>query len=75
MAEVVFKVNDMTCGGCAGKIQKALEESDSSLQVEIDIDKKKVSVTGEITETNVSDIISKTGYSPEKYKKRWFGRS
>ncbi|MBT3251798.1 MAG: cation transporter [Candidatus Marinimicrobia bacterium] len=74
MKEVVFKVNDMTCGGCAGKIQKAIEESDVSLKVNIDIDKKKVSVTGNITETDAKEIIINTGYTPEKFKKGWFGR-
>ena len=74
MKEVVFKVNDMTCGGCAGKKQKAIEESDVSLKVNIDIDKKKVSVTGNITETDAKEIIINTGYTPEKFKKGWFSR-
>jgi len=74
MKELVFKVNDMTCGGCAGKIQKAIEESNSSLQVDINLDKKKVSVTGDISETDAKEIIINTGYTPEKFKKGWFSR-
>lgn len=42
--KTTFKVPDMVCGGCANSIRNALGKKEGIEQVEIDVDKKTVSV-------------------------------
>jgi len=45
MNDLIFKVEDMTCGGCASRVQTTLEESETVGAVDIDIAKQLVTVT------------------------------
>ena len=75
MNQLNFKVKDMTCGGCAGKIKDALNSSAPDVQVEIDLATKKVSIRGELDEDTAMEIIRSAGYTPGKFKKGWFAKS
>jgi len=73
MNDLIFKVEDMTCGGCASRIQTALENSDSVSSVDIDIAKQLVTVTTSAEKEQISDLIRKAGYSPEPVSKGLLG--
>ncbi len=75
MAKYLFKVNDMTCGGCASNVQTALENSDNVTHVDIDVEKRQVSVESDMPESDVIALISQAGYTPEVVEKKgFFGR-
>lgn len=59
-----FKVNDMTCGGCARHIQDALKRQDVTIEVTIDLKDKIVNVKTTLPEEKVAEIIQEEGYSP-----------
>lgn len=60
-----FRVDDMTCGRCAGKISSALAALDPSATVEISIAQKLVRVTGDTDPSDVADAIRGAGYTPQ----------
>lgn len=60
-----FKVNDMTCGGCARHIQTALKQQDEASIVVIDLKLKTVEVQSRLNEDKISEIIRNEGYTPE----------
>lgn len=59
-----FKVNDMTCGGCARHIQDALKRQDVTMKVTIDLKDKLVEVETTLSQEKISEIIQDEGYSP-----------
>lgn len=59
-----FKVQDMTCGGCARHIQDALKRQDVSVKVTIDLKDKIVDVESSLDQEKVSEIIKEEGYHP-----------
>lgn len=62
MAEYKFKVNNMTCDGCVANIQRALEESEDIASFKIELNKKDVTVSSELDQQNVAQIINDAGY-------------
>ena len=56
-------VNDMTCGHCVGTVRGALEEDIPGTEVQIDLNTKKVSFTGD--RAKGEDAIREAGYTPE----------
>jgi len=69
---VKFKVSDMTCEGCAGKIRKALEASEQIGEIKIDVPGHKVNVTGSADEETVAELIRSAGYTPEPISTGFF---
>jgi copper chaperone len=63
-ASFAFRVEDMTCGHCAGTIKKAIETGLPGAQVEADPRTKLVSVRGTSDVTAVHDLVSAAGYTP-----------
>lgn len=62
---ITFHVADMTCGHCAGLINKALKAIDDESKVTIDLEHHLVSV--ESTRSTIEDIreaIVDAGYTP-----------
>ncbi len=62
---ITFHVNDMTCGHCAGLINKALKAIDDESKVTVDLERHLVSVVS--TQSNSEDIrdaIAEAGYTP-----------
>jgi copper chaperone len=64
MAEkTTFVVNDMTCNHCVGTVRAALEEVLPDTAVEIDLDRHRVTFTGD--KAIGENAIREAGYTPE----------
>lgn len=61
---LALKVEDMTCGHCAGTITKAIEGSLPGAKVETDPASKIVLVRGASDLTAINALIAKAGYTP-----------
>jgi copper chaperone len=60
-----FRVEDMTCGHCAGTIKGAIEGSIPGAKVDADPVRQLVSVTGTTDRAQIAEIITAAGYTPE----------
>ena len=55
---VSYRVDDMTCGGCAGRINRALKQLDYRAEVGISVSERLVRVQSkEATETELAAAI------------------
>ena len=61
--KTTFIVNDMTCNHCVGTVRGALEEALPGTKVEIDLDRHRVSFTGD--RAKGEEAIREAGYTPE----------
>lgn len=62
---ITFHVNDMTCGHCAGLINKALKAMDDESKFTIDVERRLVSVVStQFTIEDIRDAIVEAGYTP-----------
>lgn len=59
-----FKVEDMTCGHCAGVITKAVAAVDANAKVAIDIPSHRVRIDGSTKQQEIQDAIIAAGYTP-----------
>lgn len=64
-ADVSFRVDDMTCGHCAGVIKGAIEKTIPGAAVHADPVSRTVSVEGVSDAARIADIIAEAGYTPE----------
>lgn len=67
---IQFHVPDMTCGACANRIGRALQQAalPAGLQVEIDVRQRKVRLSGSdlvLAAGCVRDAIAAAGYTAE----------
>lgn len=60
-----FRVADMTCGGCAGRIQRAIIEADKEARIEISLRDHIVRISGAATDAEFAEAIQEAGYTPE----------
>lgn len=62
---ITFHVNDMTCGHCAGLINKTLKAIDDESRVTVDLERRLVSVVStQSTIEEIRDAIAEAGYTP-----------
>lgn len=62
---IAFEVVDMTCGHCAGKINRSLRSADQGARVTIDLAKRLVMVEPtEADAQSLRDAIADAGYTP-----------
>ncbi len=61
---LTLRVEDMTCGHCAGTITKAIEANISGAQVHADPATKLVLVRGTADLLAIKDLIAAAGYTP-----------
>lgn len=59
-----FRVEDMTCGHCAGTIKKAIESQLPGTEVTADPASKLVSVVGAADFAVIKSIVAGAGYTP-----------
>ena len=64
MSDVVFTVEDMSCGHCVGAITKAVESRLPGAKVVCDLPTHRVTVTGAADAKAVEKIIADAGYTP-----------
>ena len=63
---LTLRVEDMTCGHCAGTIKKAVESSLPGTQVDADPASKLVSICGTADLVAVKAIVAEAGYTPSE---------
>ena len=61
---ISFRVEDMTCGHCAGAIRKAIEGQIPGTAVTADPASKLVSVVGPADFSAIRSIVAGAGYTP-----------
>lgn len=60
----VFRVDDMTCGHCAGSITEAVQAVDADARVVVDLARHLVTVEGErASAAEVASAITEAGYT------------
>lgn len=60
--EALYKVEGMTCGGCASSVTKAIQRVAPSSAVEITLEGGKVLVKGEHDEGEVKQAVEDAGF-------------
>ena len=60
--EVTISIQGMSCGGCVGKIEKALSNRADVSAIEISLDAANAKIRGEITKDEACDIVNKLGF-------------
>ena len=60
-----FKVQDMTCGHCAGTIEKAVKSADPAAKVDVDLGTHSVRIESAQPGDTLKRVIADAGYSPE----------
>lgn len=63
---LTLRVEDMTCGHCAGTIKKAVESTLPGTQVDADPASKLVSIRGTADLAAVKAIVAEAGYTPSE---------
>ncbi|KVD28551.1 heavy-metal-associated domain-containing protein [Burkholderia ubonensis] len=59
-----FEVQDMTCGGCANAITRAVTAADPGAKLDIDVAAKRVTVQSTQPAERVLSIIEAAGFHP-----------
>ena len=63
---VTFRIEDMTCGHCAGTIARAVAGVDRDARIEVNIAEKLVRVSGSASEAELQEAIADAGYAARK---------
>ncbi|MCM3667145.1 copper ion binding protein [Mesobacillus subterraneus] len=74
MEKIVLKVNGMTCGHCAGKVEKALKSLQGVEVAKVDLKKETAKVKyDESIQTidGLNEAVREAGYESESTHKRW----
>lgn len=62
---IQLKVPSIACGGCADTITKAIKTHESGADVQVDVEKKMVTVESKASEESIKQIITATGHTVE----------
>jgi copper chaperone len=63
---LVFQVDDMSCGHCAGAITKAVKAADPAAQVQVDLDAHQVRIeSAKADAKTLQNAIEEAGYTPK----------
>ncbi len=62
METKIFKVNGMTCGGCAKHVEKALRSVEGTVQVDMDVPGGTAKVTGTAPFAVLAEKVAQAGY-------------
>lgn len=60
-----FQIQDMTCGGCATRVTKAVQSIDPTATVEADVASKVVTIQSKATSEQVVAVLTDAGYPPK----------
>ena len=60
----VFKIEDMTCGHCAGVITRAVQSLDEAAKLEIDLAAATVRIASQMSAQELAAVIEAAGYTP-----------
>lgn len=59
---IQFKLPDMTCGHCAGRVTAALRSADPTCTVSIDLAVRTVSVQSDADREELARVLADAGY-------------
>ena len=57
-----FKVEGMTCGGCASSVTRAVQHVDKDAKVKVDLASKTVEVESTLPSLQIIDAITSAGF-------------
>jgi len=63
-SDMKFKIENMTCGGCARSVTATIKELDQNAVVNIDIESKWVEVETNVPEQEVVEALNEDGFPP-----------
>lgn len=61
---LVFKIEDMTCGHCAGVITRAVQSTDEAAKLEVDLAAATVRIASQMSAQDLAALIQAAGYTP-----------
>lgn len=61
-----FQIDNMTCGGCAKSVTKAIHSIDPQAKVDIDPTMKRVNVDSGADESAMVAVLEDVGYPPRR---------
>jgi copper chaperone len=59
-----FKIDNMTCGGCARSVTRAIQKLDPAAQVDIDLETHLVQVRSQRPQGDVAQALEAVGFPP-----------
>lgn len=57
-----YRVDGMTCGGCAASVTNAIKAAASEVEVSVDLDAKTVKVEGMVDPVVIEQAVSDAGF-------------
>lgn len=63
--EKTYKVEGMTCGGCAQSVEKAIKGIAPAATIKVDLENKQVTVTGVEDDALVAQAVEGAGFDYE----------
>ena len=61
-----FLITNMTCGGCARGVTRAIQKVDAEAKVEVDLDSKWVSVDSSAAAADIAAALSAADFPPQQ---------
>ena len=59
-----FHIENMTCGGCARSVTKAIQSVDPAAEVNVDPDARTVDVKSSASRDRLVSALTEVGYAP-----------
>ena len=59
-----FDIPDMTCGGCANAIKRAVTQLDPTATLDVEVNVKIVKVTSTQSSQRIIEVIEAAGFHP-----------
>lgn len=59
-----FRIDNMTCGGCARSVTATIKDLDENARVEINVDTKLVEVESTVGEAEIVAALIEDGFPP-----------
>ncbi|ABL99992.1 heavy-metal-associated domain-containing protein [Shewanella amazonensis] len=69
---IEFNVENMTCGHCAGVVNKAIVQLQSDARVEVDLVAMKIKVFSGLTSDEIIEALEEAGYPASEVKATCF---
>ncbi|MCL1833970.1 MAG: heavy-metal-associated domain-containing protein [Leptospirales bacterium] len=63
--EYTFNVPDMSCNHCKMRIEKTMSESGKVKEVKVDLDKKRVTLESELSQSDLVQLFDKAGFDAD----------
>ncbi len=57
-----FRVEGMSCDGCANTVQRALEQTDGVVNAQVDHEKDSAEITHRLTDNEIASVVQGAGY-------------